>query len=123
VSYRVVNGTLVRRESQPTRDLVQLDALWQAAVSDSDTSGTVALEEKVASMQIETWVNNAWRQAGVDPSANAGATSNRAAQANPIANQLQANGVVQTGDPTGMQVAIQVQGQQVPMLKSFLLVP
>lgn len=120
VSYRVVNGTLVRRESQPTRDLVQLDALWQVAVSDSDTSGTVALEEKVASMQIETWVNNAWRQAGIDPSANAGATAGRP---NPIPEQLQNNGVVQTGDPTGMQVAIQVQGQQVPMLKSFLLVP
>lgn len=122
VSYRVLNGTLVRRESQPTRDLVQLDALWQAATSDADTSGTVALEANVASMQVETWVNNAWRQAGVDPNANAGATANRAGG---IAEQLsgQAGAVVQTTDPTGLQVALQVQGQQVPMIKSFLLVP
>jgi general secretion pathway protein J len=115
VSYRVVDGTLVRRESQPTRDLVQLDALWQAATSDADTSGTVALEANVASMQVETWVNNAWRQAGVDPGANAGA-----GQGQPPSNT---GATQQTGDPTGLQVALQVQGQQVPMIKSFLLVP
>ena len=44
VAYRIVNGTLVRRESPGVRDLVQLDGLWQAAVSDTDTSGAVTLQ-------------------------------------------------------------------------------
>ena len=118
VAYRIVNGTLVRRESQATRDLVQLDALWQASTSDADTSGAVELEAGVASLQVATWVNNAWRQAGIDPGANAGATASQgsaiAAQINPNAASL---------EPTGLQVALQVQGQQAPMVKSFLLVP
>jgi general secretion pathway protein J len=122
VSYRVVNGTLVRRESQPTRDLQQLDGLWQAAISDADTSGTVAIETGVASMQVATWVNSAWRQAGVDPNANTGATASTSAtllaQQNP---NLAA--AAQSSEPTGLQVALQVQNQQAPMIKSFLLVP
>ncbi|WP_296945540.1 type II secretion system protein J [uncultured Massilia sp.] len=111
VAYRIVGGVLLRRESQPTRDMLQLDALWQAAVSDADTSGAVALEGGVAGMQVATWQNNAWRQAGVDPGANAGAA---ARERNPIADQLNL-------DPTGLQVALQLQGAQVPMVKSFLL--
>jgi len=115
VAYRIVNGTLVRRESPGVRDLVQLDGLWQAAVSDTDTSGAVALQSGVAGMQILTWENKAWRQSTSAASPSAGS-----------ANQ----GYVQGGTPdpntvplppTGMQVALQVQGQQVPMTKSFLL--
>ncbi len=115
VSYRIANGVLLRRESQPTRDMVQLDALWQAAVSDVDTSGAVALEGGVAGMQVATWQNDAWRQAGVDPGANAGAT---ARQPNPIGNQINP---APTLDPTGLQVALQLQSAQVPMVKAFLL--
>jgi len=119
VAYRIVNGTLIRRESQATRDLVQLDALWQAATSDADTSGAVELESNVASMQVATWVNKDWRQAGVDPNANAGATGG---QASAFANQVNPDAAASL-DPTGLQVALQVQGQQAPLIKSFLLVP
>jgi len=118
VAYRLLDGVLVRRESQATRDLVQLDALWQAATSDTDTSGAVALEAGVASLQLATWVNNAWRQAGVDPSANAGAT---ASQTNIVAGAINPNAAAL--EPTGLQVALLVRGQQAPMIKSFLLVP
>jgi len=119
VAYRIVNGTLVRRESPGVRDLVQLDGLWQAAVSDTDTSGAVALQNGVAGMQVMTWENRAWRQ-----STSAATTGNTAAAA------AAAGGGQQAGQPdpntvplppTGMQVALQVQGQQVPMTKSFLL--
>jgi general secretion pathway protein J len=116
VAYRIVNGTLVRRETPGVRDLVQLDGLWQAAVSDTDTSGAVALQAGVASMQIKTWENRAWRDAtsaATAGSATATATAS-GTQAQPDPNTVPL-------PPTGMLVALQVQGQQVPMTKSFLL--
>jgi general secretion pathway protein J len=117
VAYRIVNGTLVRRESPGVRDLNQLDGLWQAAVSDTDTSGAVELQAGVAGMQVMTWENRAWRQAtsasqAQSAGAAAAATAAQAAQQDPNTVPL---------PPTGMQVALQVQGQQVPMTKSFLL--
>jgi len=117
VAYRIVNGTLVRRESPGVRDLVQLDGLWQAAVSDTDTSGAVALQNGVAGMQVMTWENRAWRQstsAATAGSAAAAAAAGGNNQAQPDPNTVPL-------PPTGMQVALQVQGQQVPMTKSFLL--
>ena len=103
VAYRVINGTLVRRESNVTRDLAELDALWQAAVSDTATDGSVGLQTGVASMQVLVWQNGGWRQAV--------ATINTTAQ--------QSTGVSQ--DPTGLQVALQQQGQEVPLMKFFLV--
>jgi len=103
VAYRVINGTLVRRESNVTRDLAELDALWQAAVSDTATDGSVGLQTGVASMQVLVWQNGGWRQAV--------ATINTTAQ--------QSTGVSQ--DPTGLQVALQQQGQEVPLMKYFLV--
>jgi general secretion pathway protein J len=118
VAYRIVNGTLVRRETPGVRDLAQLDGLWQAAVSDTDTSGAVALQTGVVSMQVLTWENRAWRQAtsaGAPGSAAATATANGGtpnAQQDPNTVPL---------PPTGLQVALLAQGQQVPMSKFFLL--
>jgi len=113
VAYRIVNGTLIRRESQATRDLVQLDALWQAVTGDADTNPAVALQAGVTGMQVATWVNNVWRQGGVDPGANATGTPppplppDQAAQVN--------------NDPTGLQVALQAPSLPAPLVKSFLL--
>ena len=103
VAYRVTNGVLVRRESNVTRDLAELDALWQAAVSDTATDGSVGLQTGVAGMQVLVWQNGGWRQAV--------ATINTIAQ--------QSTGVSQ--DPTGLQVALQQQGQEVPLMKYFLV--
>ncbi|MGJ7918325.1 type II secretion system protein J [Massilia sp. LXY-6] len=117
VAYRIVDGTLVRRESPAVRDLAQLDGLWQAAVSDTDTSGAVTLQAGVAGMQVLTWENHAWRQATSAASAgNAAAAA--ALNGTPPAQQDQNTVPL---PPTGMQVALQAQGQQVPMTKSFLL--
>jgi general secretion pathway protein J len=120
VSYRIVNGVLLRRESPPTRDLLQLDALWQAATSDADTSPAVALQGGLAGMQISVWQNNVWRQAGADPAANAaGVVGPPQAPAPPQ------NGVVQqqqqNSEPTGLMVALQSPTLAAPMVKSFLL--
>ena len=118
VAYRIINGTLMRRESQATRDLVQLDALWQAVTSDADTNPDVALQTGVTGMQVATWLNNAWRQGGVDPGANAAGTVQ--AQPQPLPQSDQAVAQV-SNEPTGLQVALQSQNLQQPMVKSFLL--
>jgi general secretion pathway protein J len=117
VAYRIVNGTLMRRESQPVRDLVQLDALWQAVTSNADTNPSVALQTGVTGMQVATWINNSWRQGGVDPGANAAGTVQVQLQPQP-----QPDPVAQvSNEPTGLQVALQSQNLQQPMVKSFLL--
>jgi len=103
VAYRVINGTLVRRESNVTRDLVELDALWQASTSDTDTGGSLGLQNGVAGMQVLVWQNSGWRQAVT--------TINTVAQ--------QATGASQ--DPTGLQVALLQEGQKVPLSKFFLV--
>ena len=116
VAYRIVNGTLMRRESQPVRDLVQLDALWQAVTSNADTNPSVALQTGVTGMQVATWVNNSWRQGGVDPGANAAGTGQVQVQPQPDQAAPQVS-----NEPTGLQVALQSQNLQQPMIKSFLL--
>jgi general secretion pathway protein J len=100
VSYRVVNGSLVRRESRGTRDLAQLEALWQAGASDapSETAPPVVLQNGVAGMNILAYQADQWR-------------------AEPVA----AVEGAQAEDPTGLQVGLVVQGKEVPMIKFFLL--
>jgi len=120
VAYRIVNGSLMRRESPTTRDLIQLDSLWQAVTSDSDANAAVALQTGVTGMQVATWINNAWRQGGVDPGANTAGTAGQIQP--PPSTTTPPDQVPQTtNEPIGMQVALQAQGQQVPMVKSFLL--
>jgi len=122
VAYRIINGTLVRRETPGVRDLAQLDGLWQAAVSDTDTSGAVVLQNGVVSMQVLTWENRGWRQA---TSAGAPGSTAAAAAANGAAPNAQPNAQQDPNTvplpPTGLQVALLAQGQQVPMSKFFLL--
>lgn len=117
VAYRVINGSLVRRETAAVRDLAQLDGMWQAAISDTDTSGAVALQAGVTGMQVQTWENRAWRQS--TSAATTGSAAATAAANGTPAVQQDPNTVPLP--PTGLQVALQVQGQDAPMTKSFLL--
>lgn len=96
VSYRVRDdGVLIRRESGATRDLRELDTLWQAALNDTDTAASVALQGGVQNITMRYWINTEWRPAaGVETA---------------------------TVKPTGLEVTLSVQGQQVPMVKSYLL--
>jgi general secretion pathway protein J len=102
VAYRLVDGVLLRRESNATRDLSQLDLLWKAAISDTDTTPPVALQSGIAAMQMLIWQNGTWRQSVVTAPAAGGVT---------IAALV----------PLGLQVAMQVQNVEAPMSKSFLL--
>jgi len=99
VAYRLVNGNLLRRESIATRDLLQLDALWQASVSDTDPTPPVRLQGSVDSMGVLVWQNNAWRK---QPEG------------------TQQGGVV-TAPVTGLQVVLAARGYPQPLTKSFLL--
>jgi len=98
VSYRVrEDGVLVRLESNATRDLRELDTLWQAALSDTGTTASVVLQSGVQAMTMRYWADNQWLPAsGTAP-------------------------VSGTGVPTGLEVTLMVRGQEVPLVKSYLL--
>ncbi len=99
VSYRVLDGKLERRESRGTRDLAQLDVLWQAAASNapSDSAPPVVLQSGLNTMAIQVWQNNGWRSEGL----------------------VAADG--QLVEPGGIQVSLVSQGVNLPMVKSLLL--
>jgi general secretion pathway protein J len=105
VSYRVRDGVLTRRESTATRDLLQLDALWEAARSDTDPAPLVTMQTGVAGMTMRLWQNNGWQ------STTTGALQSKQAAA----------GLTLPSGPTGLEVALQLQGQEIAMIKTFLL--
>jgi general secretion pathway protein J len=105
ISYRVSDGVLTRRESPATRDLRELDTLWQSAVNDTDTSLPVVLQTDVTAMTMRLWFNgsNDWR---------AGDGTMTAVVVSTVNPQLM---------PTGLEVTMQLRGHDTGMLKIFLL--
>jgi general secretion pathway protein J len=97
VSYRLRDGVLTRRESPGTRDLAQVDALWQVAVADGDPVPGVALQAGVAEMTVRVWLDGAWQA----PQNGTGS----AAQA----------------ETKGLEMSLQLQGEAHPMIKVLLL--
>lgn len=103
VSYRMRDGVLTRRESLATRELTQLDNLWQAALGDTDSSmAAVALQSGVQGMSMRLWIpgSSVGTAGGWRPAAGVSTTSTT---------------------PTGLEVSLTQQGQEIPMVKSFLL--
>jgi general secretion pathway protein J len=114
VAYRVRDGVLTRRESNATRDLLELDTLWQATLSDTDTATSVALQSEVLSMSARYWINSEWRVAtGLSTAVTSGAAQ--------LQQQQQQQQPQNASAPTGLEVALALQNQEVPMIKSFLL--
>jgi general secretion pathway protein J len=109
VAYRLRQGALTRSESAATRDLDQLDQLWQAALADTDNNNSVTLKNGVDAMTIKSWDGNAWSM--VPPAA----TANNAAATVP--------GIVMPVRAAikGVQVTLQLHEQQVLLVKAFLL--
>jgi general secretion pathway protein J len=112
VSYRIENGTLVRRESLATRDLAELDVMWKAAVSNANPATPVVLQQGVNELTVRVFENRMWRPA--------------ASPALPPAGVSSVPGTVSSipgmnDAPLGMEVALTVQGQEIPMTKVFLL--
>ncbi len=134
VTYRVKDGLLTRRESIATRDLKELDGLWQATFIDTDKSQAVVLQTGVASMGTRLWTNDGagWRSGDVDtvltapppppppatPGPAAGAppapTSHSAVMNNPMTGFNQRI-------LTGLEVSMQLKDRESKMVKIFLL--
>jgi general secretion pathway protein J len=104
VAYRLREGVLTRRESNGTRDFLELDALWQAALSDSDRTPAVILQTGITEMQVQNWEPDGWKLANPNSTGVPARTPMTGASAF-----------------TGMQVSLQAAGQPAPMLKAFLL--
>lgn len=124
VTYKVNNGVLIRRESEATRDLTELDNLWTTAESDADTGQDVALQAGVASLTMRLWGPNGWGEANANPPAP------QSVQMTLRGSTAPAPGTPPPGVPanvasqlamTGLQVALQMQGRETSMLKVFLL--
>lgn len=106
VVYRLDNGVLTRRESSATRDLHELDSLWQATADDTDTNAQpVTLQKGLDSMSMRTWVGTGPWQTG--------------AAAAPSTNAVQG----QVGNPTALKgLEVTLQGKSgAAMLKVFLI--
>jgi general secretion pathway protein J len=115
VSYRVRDGVLTRRESSSTRDLLQLDSLWQAALADTDPSVSVALQSDVENMSMRYWMPaTSGGAAGWRAAAGVSTAATTAAVPAPLLAST-------ASTPTGLEVSLALRGQEVPMVKSFLL--
>ncbi|MCX7217736.1 MAG: prepilin-type N-terminal cleavage/methylation domain-containing protein [Burkholderiales bacterium] len=105
VAYRVVEGVLSRRESEATRDMRVLDSILQSALSGTDNMPVVNLQSNIIAFEMRTWNSseNNWRVAGSDLASG---------------NQQGAKAVP---PKTGLEVSLQLQGREPPLLKVFLL--
>lgn len=117
VSYRLRDGVLTRRESPATRDLVQLDALWQVAVSDADPVPGVGLHAGVAGMGVRLWTNGAWTL----PQNNAGTTRSTGTGTGSGTGTGTGTGTVGVTQPTGLEMSLQLINEPNPMVKVLLL--
>lgn len=142
ISYVIREGVLSRSESPLTRDLGQLDSLWQAATGQSTAQATVGLYAGVESMQVRVWEGGGWKSpqnastsvtngpqdggapacADPDPRACQGkGTPNPGAGGNPPGTVPPPVPVQRAEGPTGLEVTLQIQGQPTPLTKVFLL--
>lgn len=140
VSYRVRDGVLLRRESSATRDLAQLDMLWQGARSDTDPAPAVTLQSGLNGMTMRLWQNGAWRAAtsvtlpatgqqqvaigqsgaGGQGGASGPAGGGGAGGTNPPT-ATQVTAPLSNNAPTGLEVSLQAPGMPTALVKIFLL--
>lgn len=103
VTYAVSDGVLTRQESAVTRDLNELDAMWQADASDASIP-VVALQPDVTALTMRLWGVGGWHTPDnvLAPVPSVG----------PATNPLL---------PTGLEVKLQLRGRDTSLLKIFLL--
>lgn len=142
VSYLIHEGVLLRRESRQTGDLIQLQALWQAALGDASPQGAVALQSGVTSMDVRVWEAGSWKLANNSSTSIASTAPGGAGGAggaggegadgggviggpnpnpNPNPSAIGAPLRPATDGPTGLEISLLIQGQTVPLVKVFLL--
>lgn len=105
VTYRIKGEVLTRYESMATRDLRELDGQWLVAANNSDTAQAVKLQTGVSSMMVRLWDSGGWHppSMGAPPPATL---------PNPIAS---------ASTPTGLEVTLQLPGQDHSLVKIFML--
>ncbi|MEA5097974.1 MAG: prepilin-type N-terminal cleavage/methylation domain-containing protein [Burkholderiaceae bacterium] len=59
ISYRLIDGTLMRSESAATSNLRELDAQWRAAGDAASDTTTIALQSDLSAMTLRYWPGNA----------------------------------------------------------------
>jgi general secretion pathway protein J len=127
VAYRLRDGQLTRYESPPTRNLREIDTMWQAALGDVGVQG-VLLQSGVAAMMVQSWFPNTpgWRIADAPPpsttTTTAAATDGTAtATATAATAAAAAAATANAAMPTGLEIALQLRGHDNSMTKIFLL--
>lgn len=116
VTYRLQNGALTRQESAPTRDLIELDAFWQAGLENTATTPAIPLQSGLSAMATRLWLNDrpGWRPT-TGPSAVTPAmflTPSVATAPGAPSTQLM---------PTGLELTLQLRSNETSMAKIFLL--
>ena len=104
ITYRVIDGMLTRRESAATRDLKELDSMWQTFVNGIDSGQAVTLQSDVSAITMRIWISGAsgWSTDFNSLKPAAGSTA-----IPPV--------------PTGLEVTMHLRGRDTGMLKIFLL--
>jgi general secretion pathway protein J len=129
VSYRIRDGVLVRKESMATRDLRQLDMLWQAALADTGPASAVALQGGVAKMTSRVWDAGGWQPAPTLASTSTGTGANPGGSAG-VGSGPVPQAVRQLTTFTGLEWTLQLQapgqaggeaGQPQNLMKIFLV--
>ena len=114
VVYRLKDGILTRRESQPTRDLKQLDSLWSSTADDTaDNSASdlppVVLQTGVTSMAMRMWLGNGpWQTNATSSATSAAAAPGQTVNPNAL---------------RGLEVSLRTKSSDAVMIKSFLVGP
>jgi len=120
VAYRIRDGVLIRKESLPTRSLVELDAAWRAIIADTDNSPVVKLTSNVTSMPIRVYSpNGGWRQAQENSDSTTGSAQDNPAL--PAALRAQLAQAMTTNQPVGLEVTLQLRDRSGGLVKVFLL--
>ncbi len=119
VIYRLQDGQLTRQESVATRDLLELEQLWQAAQGGRLNAPAIALQTDVSKMSARLWANDrrGWRV----PPANATPGEEKPAT---VPGRVSKGSMLQPGGAanwTGLEVALQLERSEGSMQKIFLL--
>jgi len=117
VSYTIRDGVLARTESRGARDLIELDALWKAALEQTGPQTPVGLQAGVGSMEFRVWEGGGWRQ----PNSSATVPADQPKCADPDPSKCKITPTNKAEGPTGIEISLQIQGQPAPLVKVFLL--
>jgi len=98
VAYTFANSALTRFESKSTRNLTELDALWQAAIAGGTETKGIALQADVELAGARVWQNGDWMKSTAAPQ-------------------------TQAATPTALSVELRFKGHERVVNKVFLVGP